>query len=103
MAAYLQGNVPSGEIVETWEPELGFLTDHAYHYPPSGWLDRVVRARWLTPTEPPATYDPLADGRAGYLVVGRFGKYTGIYGPVIAGGRAERVVTIGEYDLYRLR
>src|SRR5262249_50305966 len=47
IASYLNTTVPMTDVIEGWEPELGFLTDHAYHYPSSGWLDRAVRAQWL--------------------------------------------------------
>ena len=48
VAEYLNASLPETTVIETWEPELGFLTDHSYHYPPSGWLDRAVRAKWLS-------------------------------------------------------
>ena len=61
MAAYLNRTLPTSAIIETWEPELGLLTDHRYHYPPPSLLDQAVRHQWLG--GPPLTsYDPLAGG-----------------------------------------
>jgi hypothetical protein len=102
MAAYLNATVPLTDIVEGWEPELGFLTDHPYHYPSSGWLDRAVRARWLGGAPGSLEYDPLAEAKASYLVVGKFGKYAGVYESFLKRERPELVTSIGEYDLYRL-
>ncbi|MCK6540375.1 MAG: glycosyltransferase family 39 protein, partial [Anaerolineales bacterium] len=42
MAEYLNQNVPLDAVIETWEPEMGFLTDHNYHYPPNALLAVAV-------------------------------------------------------------
>jgi hypothetical protein len=78
LAAYLDTNVPRDAIVETWEPELGLLTDHRYHYPPIALLDTAVRHQWLG--GPALVYDGLRDAPA-YVVIGGFGGYTGVYAP----------------------
>jgi 4-amino-4-deoxy-L-arabinose transferase-like glycosyltransferase len=78
MAAYLNANVPQDVLVETWEPELGLLTDHRYHYPPIALLDTAVRHHWLG--GPALVYDGLRDAPP-YVVVGGFGAYTGVYAP----------------------
>jgi len=102
LADYLDHEVPEGTIIETWEPELGFLTDHAYHYPPSGWLDRAVRDKWLTDGGLPE-YAPDMAIQPAYLVVGPFGKWTGIYAPFLKRAHPRLVASIGEYDLYRVQ
>ena len=101
-SAYLDVNVPRSEVIETWEPELGLLTDHRYHYPPLGWLDRAIRARWLGSAPGPG-YDPTAEAAPTYLVVGPFAKYTGIYAPTLAKVSAGPIASFGEYDVYRMR
>ena len=102
VAAYLNANVPPSAIIETWEPELGFLTDHQYHYPPSGWLDRSVRAKWLGSDQPLTGYDPVRESHPSYFVVGRFGKYTGIYAQTLARPDIRPVGSFGDYDVYRV-
>jgi 4-amino-4-deoxy-L-arabinose transferase-like glycosyltransferase len=102
VAAYLDTSVSPAVVIETWEPELGFLTDHAYHYPPSGWLDRAVRARWLHADARIADYDPIAVAEPAYLIVGPFGKYTGIYAPMVARLSDRRIASFGAYDIYRI-
>jgi hypothetical protein len=101
-SAYLEANVPRSEVIETWEPELGLLTDHHYHYPPLGWLDRAVRARWLG-SAPEPRYDPAAEAAPTYLVVGPFAKYTGIYAPTLAKISTGPIASFGQYDVYRMR
>lgn len=99
-AAYLDQHVPQETIVETWEPELGVLTDHRYHYPPIELLDTAVRHQWLS--GPPLAYDGLQDAPA-YVVVGSFGRYTGIYDTVILEQEYIEEHTVGSYVLFRRR
>jgi hypothetical protein len=100
VAAYLNEHVATSAVIATWEPELGFLTDHRYRQPPLGSLDRAVRARWLQGAGV-TDHEPFAGTDTSYLVVGPFGKYTGVYDQALARHQPWRVVSIGEYDLYR--
>jgi hypothetical protein len=102
LAAYLDANVPPTSVIETWEPELGFLSNHAFHYPPTGWLDRAVRAQWLASAGPRQEYDPIEAAHPDLLVVGRFGKYTGVYTTLVEQLGTGPVASFGEYDVYRL-
>ncbi len=102
VATYLDATVPHADVVETWEPELGFLTQHRYHYPPSGWLDRAVRAKWLAGDAPLRGYDPIREADPAYLVVGRFAKYTGVYSSIVEEIGAPPIASFGEYDVYTL-
>jgi 4-amino-4-deoxy-L-arabinose transferase-like glycosyltransferase len=101
MAAYLNRSVPTSAIIETWEPELGFLTDHRYHYPQPALLDRAVRHQWLG-GPPLNTYDPLAGG-AQYLIIGPFARYSGVYDEAAIASRFQRIATIGDYVLFQLQ
>lgn len=80
MAAFMNQSVPPDVIVETWEPELGVLTDHTYHYVPTELLDGAVRRQWLG--GPPISYAGLA-AKPPYVLQGPFGSYTQIYDPAI--------------------
>jgi hypothetical protein len=40
---------------------------------------------------------------AAYLVVGPFGKYTGIYAQTLAKLNQAPMATLGQYELYRVR
>lgn len=99
-SAYLAERVPSEAIVESWEWELDVLVDLKYHHPQNIWVDRyTAHVQFRDPL--PAHYDPLIH-RPDYLVDGPFSKWTGIYGPVLAGGCCELLGRVGPYDLYRV-
>lgn len=98
IAAYLEANVPHEAVVETWEPELGVLTDHRYHYPPIELLDTAVRDTWLD--GPTLAYDGL-DQRPPFVVVGPFGAWVGIYPQATLDRDYLRAFTAGPYTLYR--
>jgi hypothetical protein len=97
-AAYLDAQVVQGLLVETWEPELGLLTDHLYHYPPIELLDRAVRSTWLG--EAPPRYDGL-DARPAYVAVGPFGAWVRIYDPAVLASDYVVEFAAGPYTLYR--
>jgi 4-amino-4-deoxy-L-arabinose transferase-like glycosyltransferase len=97
-AAYLERAVPRAALIETWEPELGGLTDHRYHYPPQSLLDVAVRHQWQG--APPARYD-LEQLRAPYLVIGPFGAWTGVYAGEQVRDRYQPIHQEGPYRLYR--
>lgn len=97
-AAYLDALVPQESIIETWEPELGLLTDHRYHYPPIALLDTAVRRQWLSGPAP--LYNGLQDAPP-YVVVGPFGDYTQIYSPDILARDYVEQQRIGVYTLFR--
>jgi 4-amino-4-deoxy-L-arabinose transferase-like glycosyltransferase len=98
MADYLDTNVSHDTIVETWEPELGALTDHRYHYPPIALLDTAVRHQWLD--GPPIVYNGLQDAPS-YVVVGPFGAYTNIYAPETLAQDYVEQQRFGPYILFK--
>jgi 4-amino-4-deoxy-L-arabinose transferase-like glycosyltransferase len=97
-AAYLDRTVQSEAIIETWEPELGALTDHRYHYPSQALLDVAVRHQWRG--GPPARYD-LEHLQAPYVVVGPFGAWTGVYPADQLQQLYQPIYHEGPYVLYR--
>jgi 4-amino-4-deoxy-L-arabinose transferase-like glycosyltransferase len=100
MAAYLISSIPTTTIIETWEPELGVLTDHRYHYPPIELLDEAVRNTWLD--GPPLAYNGL-EANPEYVVVGPFGGYVAIYPTDVLAAAYEREHSEGPYTLFRRR
>ena len=46
VAEFLNQNIDGNEIVETWERELGILTNHNYHYPDQLMLAKIDNARY---------------------------------------------------------
>ena len=100
-ADYITTAVDRTVVVESWEWELDALTDLTYHHPTNDWVDRYTA--WtqfgdaVTMQYAPAAYRP------GFLVVGPFAKWTGIYDGYLAQGCCILEHTSGPYDLYRVR
>jgi 4-amino-4-deoxy-L-arabinose transferase-like glycosyltransferase len=100
MAAYMNANVPLDVEVETWEPEIGFLTDHTYHFPPQSLLYRAVSYVWVGGPSPANFYTYVQDHTPAYVLVGAFARYAGLYQPEWLTGYNE-VTQIGGYELYK--
>jgi 4-amino-4-deoxy-L-arabinose transferase-like glycosyltransferase len=102
MADFLDENVPPDARIETWEPEMGFLTDHDYHFPPTELLPDAVNYAYLGGPPLKEIYDFQQDGRPAYILVGDFGRWIQIYPSDILMAQYKRVVQIGSYELYQL-
>jgi hypothetical protein len=100
MASYLSREVPRDAVIETWEPELGFLTAHNYHYPPTGTLNVAVRHIWSGGPAPRLQYHPLEVEQPPYVVVGSFGRWVDVYPSEVLNRDYHRLTSIGEYELY---
>jgi 4-amino-4-deoxy-L-arabinose transferase-like glycosyltransferase len=101
MSAFLEREVPTGEIIETWEPELGALTGHNFHYPPARLLNIAVRHIWLGGPAPRLEYHPLEDDKPPFVVVGSFARWVDVYPPNELEKSYSIVKQIGGYALYR--
>lgn len=99
MAANLDLLVAPTALIETWEPQMGFLTDHTYHYPPQLLLNRAVRQVWLGETPVADLYD-FREGSPDYLLLGEFARWVGIYPDERLAGWTV-VSESGPYALYR--
>ena len=102
MAAYLNENVPQGALIETWEPEMGFLTDHNYHFPPPLLLNKAVGYIWLNKPSPAQEYTFVQDEFPAYVLVGAFARWVKLYPDDLLAARYRLVTRIGAYDLYAL-
>jgi 4-amino-4-deoxy-L-arabinose transferase-like glycosyltransferase len=102
LAAYLNQHVDRNAVIETWESELGFLTDHRYHYPPPELLDKAVRRKWLNSNLPPLSeiYQP-EKLQPDYLINGSFAAWSELYPPALLTERYQLVANFGTYSLYR--
>ncbi len=102
MADYLNANVPAEALIETWEPELGFLTDHNYHFPPQVLLYRSVSYIWAGGPPPSDGYTFVQDAQPDYVLAGQFSKYVDFY-PETWLADYTLVTEIGPYSLYARR
>ena len=96
---YLNLNIPQEARIETWESELGFLTDHNYHFPPHALLDTAVRHVWLGGPSPAEQYDFTAES-PDYVIAGGFAKYAGLYSSDQLAGDYRLIASFGPYDVY---
>ena len=100
MAEFMDQNVDLKALVETWEPEMGFLTNHNYHFPPPGLLYKAVSFIWLNETPPADDYHFVETDQPDYVLVGGFSRWVQLYPQEYLRTRYTLVTTIGGYDLY---
>ncbi len=103
MADYLDENVPLNAVIETWDPEMGFFTDHNYHYPPNALLALAVEQIYAGGDPVKNHYTYVQDEKPQYILTGVFSKWVNIYPIDQLWDKYEWVTTIGAYDLYRLK
>ncbi len=103
MADYLRAHVPADAWVETWEPEMGFLTDHDYNFPPPSLLPKAVSYIWQGGPPPTDFYTFDEPEPPPYVLVGGFSRWVGVYPDAVLKARYELVTAIGAYELYALR
>jgi len=105
MAAYLDQHVPRDALIETFEPEMGFLTDHRYHFAPLVILEQAVRHVWLGGPPPSESYDFVQRERPDYVLVGPFARWIDLYPAEMLAERYRLVVQFEAswplgYELY---
>jgi len=102
MAAYIINHLPQGVQIETYEPEVCFLSGYSCHMPPSEVMDASIRYVWYGDV-PPSEYYHLQDLDAPYLLIGDFGRLVHAYDPDVVQRDYELETTIGSYELYRAK
>jgi hypothetical protein len=100
MAAFMDERVPYDALVETWEPEMGFLTDHNYHFPPQLLLNTAVGYMWYDGPAPAEEYDYLQRELPEYVLVGEFARWVDLYPMDTLEEHYELMTSVGAFDLY---
>ena len=100
MAAYLDANVPPDAIIETWDPEMGFFSDHNFHYPPNALLAMAVEQVYAGGDPVSGQYTFVQDEKPDYILAGDFTKWVDVYSVEELFGQYELVTTVGKYDLF---
>lgn len=103
MSNYLNAHVPRNVLLETWEPELGFLTDHHYHFPAASFLPKAVAYIWLKQPPPSQTYDFVLTQSPPFVLIGEFGRWVQMYPDELIRSRYNLVTRIGAYELYEIK
>ena len=101
LAAYLNAHVPQSALIETWEPEMGFLTDHNYHFPPNSLLNKAVSHQWLNGPVVTRTYDFMQPKPPDYVLVGVFSRWVEVYPDAMLKQHYRLMMTVGTYELYQ--
>lgn len=101
LADYLDRYIPADALIESWEMEINFLTDHLYHFPPVPVQAAAVRYTFLGQGYPSDVYDPWEEDIE-FLVYGPSARLTDIYTHQPVGVRMELLATVGEYRVYRV-
>jgi hypothetical protein len=103
MAAYLNHNVPRDVLIESWEPEMGFLTDHNYHFPPTQLLPQAVSQAFLHGPPVAEAYDFVQTEHPDYVLVGEFGRDISLYPADVLAANYRLLTSIGVYELYQIQ
>jgi hypothetical protein len=102
-ARYLDEHLAAGTTVESFEPEIVFLSEGGlrFHQPPYLIESLAIRHTQLGVPYPDNAYSVREQGAA-YLVAGPFSKRTEIYNRDLRSGTASLVKSVGAYDLYEI-
>ncbi len=111
MAAYLSSSVPKDAIIETWERELGILTNHKYHYPDASLLasadEPIYRNSNTSNSHAFLGKDYFDSVRPDYVIVGWYARFNNIYDTDYLAQNAILIKSIGDgpwrYDLYKMK
>jgi hypothetical protein len=99
-ARYINTHVSPDALIESWEWEIDFFTNHTYHHPPASVLDLLTRHIFLGQPYAYDMYD-FEQYHPDYIIDGPFSKWTELYSPNHLRQTYELTVSIGDYDLYR--
>jgi hypothetical protein len=106
-AEYLKQNLDPEAVIETWERELGILTDLTYHYPDQSWLANTHALLYRGGSSDYQLGEQyFSHNRPDYLVIGWFARSFPIYDMDYVADHSRLVMSVGEgdygYDIYQL-
>jgi len=104
---FLNQNIEKGKVIETWERELGVLTDHNYHYPDQVMLAQVHLHLYRGGDNVYGLGDEyFMQAQPDYLVIGWYSRLNNIYDLNAVEKLGERIATFGSgewrYDVYKI-
>lgn len=101
VAEWVKANIPADALIETWEQEMGVLTDNKIHYPPQLVLAYAVAQEWQHGPAAVDFYDFRTEN-PDYIIRGPFGVYTGLY-PEDRLNEYKVIKVIGAYEILQKR
>ncbi len=107
VANFLNQNVDDKAIVETWERELGILTNHNYHYPDQLMLAKIDNALYRGADQGYSLgADYFSSVHPKYVVVGWFGRLYNVYNSDFLNKNGRIIASFGDgdwrYDVYQM-
>jgi len=102
ISTYIVNHLPEGAEIETYEPEICFLTGYDCHLPPSQIMDLSIRYVWYH-ASPPSDYYNFKEHGSPYLLIGNFGRWVHLYDQQIIKQNYILLVSIGGYELYQIK
>jgi hypothetical protein len=101
VAEYLDANIADDALIETWEKELSFLSDHQFRFPPQvteAQLHAGINRQGAPVQE---VYDFRTYGEPAFVVIGPIARRASIYTPERLADYV-LVEIIGAYEIYQL-
>ena len=99
IAYYLNQNIDKGKVIETWERELGVLTDHNYHFPDQVMLAEVHMHLYRGGNNIYGLGDDyFKQVKPDYLVIGWYSRLNNIYDLDAVGRYGEVIASFGTGD-----
>jgi hypothetical protein len=107
VADFLNQNADREAVIETWERELGILTDHNYHYPDQLMLAKIDNALYRGGDQ---NYSLGAEyfnsARPEYVITGWFGRLYKVYDIDFLNNHGQIIASFGDgdwrYDVYQM-
>jgi hypothetical protein len=108
VAQYLEQEIPSGSVIETWERELSILTNLTYHYPDQSMLTKTHALRYRNEdTDYLLGEEYFEKIQPDYVVIGWFARSFPIYDMQFIKNTGELIKIIGsegvQYEVYRMK
>jgi 4-amino-4-deoxy-L-arabinose transferase-like glycosyltransferase len=107
VAAYLAQHIPPGSLIETWERELGILTDFEFHYPDQSMLAAAHKDEYLgEQSDYQLGEDYFQQVQPDYVIVGFYSRLGPIYDMDYLARHSQKIWSTGsagfQYDIYKM-
>jgi len=103
---FLNEHIPCDEVIETWERELGALTDHTYHYPDQLMLAKINNFVFHGGEYFSLGADYFNSVHPSYVIDGWFARGNFVYDADFLKENAQLIASFGEgdwrYDIYQM-
>jgi hypothetical protein len=106
VADFLNQHIDRDKVIETWERELGILTDHTYHYPDQLMLAKIDNAVFHGSEYDSLGADYFNSVRPSYVIDGWFARGNHLYAASFLKENAQLIASFGDgdwrYDIYQM-